>query len=44
MFLIDSGARMTIIPESCAQGLVGSGEADLWDTGKTFEVKQSVCA
>ena len=34
---------MTIIPESCAQGLVGSGVVDLLGTGKFLKVEQSVC-
>ena len=35
--LIDSGAGMTIIPKSCAQGLIVNGVADLRGTGKNFE-------
>ena len=37
--LIDSGAGMTIMPETCAQGLVGRGVPDLQGTGK----KNSQC-
>ena len=35
--LIDSGAGMTIIPKSCAQGSIVNGVADLRGTGKNVE-------
>ena len=41
--LIDSGTGMTIMSESCAQGLVGSGVADLLGTGKILKLEKSVC-